>query len=263
MQHRYRWLLALTLMGHAACVGDPQGSTPQVCSSPSSQSSNDSIATSDLGTDGPDIVRVDWVQIHPVEVSTQPRLAVREGCALENTPKTRADASDDRHEKPLDPPPPQNIEVCDGIDNDDDGLVDEEFLDLDQDGEADCVDVDDDADGVLDTTDSCPHVPNPSQADADMDGIGDACDLDGDGDGVPVDEDCDDWSADIYPHHPEVCDGLDNDCSGVADDGFSDIDKDGIADCVDLDDDNDGVLDVNDTCPALYNPSQYPVDCEG
>ena len=262
MQHRLRWFLGLTLLGQMACFGDTLESMPLLCPSASTQTPDNPIGSSGLADDDSQVVRIDWVHIHQVDVLTKPALGDREGCALESAEKTRVE-SGDRHEKPLDPPPPEPVEVCDGIDNDDDGLVDEEFLDLDQDGEADCVDVDDDADGVLDTTDSCPHVPNPSQADADMDGIGDACDLDGDGDGVPIDEDCDDWSADIYPHHPEICDGLDNDCSGVADDGFSDIDGDGMADCVDLDDDNDGVLDANDTCPQLYNPSQYPVDCEG
>lgn len=53
------------------------------------------------------------------------------------------------------------------------------------------------------------------------------------------------------------CDGLDNDCDGTIDEGFSDTDGDGIADCVDPDDDNDCVLDVNDNCPLIRNASQY------
>ncbi len=48
---------------------------------------------------------------------------------------------------------------------------------------------------------------------------------------------------------PEQCNGLDDDCDGVADNGFPDNDQDGIADCVDDDDDNDGVGDQFDCEP--------------
>lgn len=46
--------------------------------------------------------------------------------------------------------------------------------------------------------------------------------------------DCDDTNAAIYPNNPEVCDGLDNDCNGVAEDGlqfytyYEDLDGDGF-----------------------------------
>jgi len=44
-------------------------------------------------------------------------------------------------------------------------------------GEIVVVDVaDSDADGVVDTSDNCPLVANPSQADVDRDGVGDVCD---------------------------------------------------------------------------------------
>ncbi len=48
---------------------------------------------------------------------------------------------------------------------------------------------------------------------------------------------------------PEVCDGLDNDCNAVTDDGFLDTDGDQMADCVDPDDDNDGSADGSDCAP--------------
>lgn len=53
-------------------------------------------------------------------------------------------------------------EICDGIDNDGDGQIDEGFPDADNDGVADCVD-------------NCPTFPNPNQTDADGNGIGDVC----------------------------------------------------------------------------------------
>lgn len=56
---------------------------------------------------------------------------------------------------------------------------------------------------------------------------------------------------------PEQCNGVDDDCNGVADEGMVDSDFDGIADCVDEDDDNDGTKDVLDCEP--FNP-QIHVD---
>jgi hypothetical protein len=55
-----------------------------------------------------------------------------------------------------------NLELCDGLDNDGDGSVDDGCLDAD-------------ADNVADAIDNCPRTANPDQADLDGDNLGDAC----------------------------------------------------------------------------------------
>ena len=55
---------------------------------------------------------------------------------------------------------------------------------------------------------------------------------------------------------PEICNGIDDNCDGRTDEGFPDTDGDGIADCVDPDIDGDGVLNIDDNCPYVFNPDQ-------
>ncbi len=49
----------------------------------------------------------------------------------------------------------------------------------------------------------------------------------------------------------EICNGVDDDCDGRVDNGFADTDGDGLADCIDPDDDNDGVADASDCAPLI------------
>jgi hypothetical protein len=151
-------------------------------------------------------------------------------------------------------------EVCDGLDNDCDKLVDNGFTDSDGDGDADCIDLDDDEDGILDVDDNCPLIENPGQYDLDGDGDGNACDDDDDGDGDPDDSDCAPLEPLANHFATEVCDAVDNNCNSQVDEGFTDADKDGLANCVDPDDDNDGSPDGDDCDPL--NANVFPAALE-
>ncbi len=153
-------------------------------------------------------------------------------------------------------------EVCDGVDNDCDGTVDGNFGDTDDDGVPDCLDLDDDGDNVSDLFDNCPLVPNPTQKTSDGDAIGDACDPDDDNDGALDAVDCAPLNPAVYPGAPEVCDGDDDNCDDVPDNGFADTDGDSLANCVDGDDDGDGVPDLSDLCPLVADPDQKNSDTD-
>jgi hypothetical protein len=127
------------------------------------------------------------------------------------------------------------LELCDGVDNNCNGQIDESFDDSENDGLADCIDPDDDNDEIEDSKDNCPSVPNPSQLDSDKDGMGNPCDEDDDNDGDPDETDCKPTNPDIYNGAVETCNGIDDDCDTVTD-------EEDAVDCLTYywDGDNDG-----------------------
>jgi hypothetical protein len=138
---------------------------------------------------------------------------------------------------------PRATELCDGIDNDCNGLIDDDdpamsgegqwYPDLDGDGYGD-------PGGVVMTQCAPPdgHVLNAS--------------------------DCDDGLAAVNPGEPEACNGLDDDCDGIIDDGvklifFVDADNDGHGNldmsteaCVIPPDHATSFDDCDDTDPLIH-----------
>ena len=153
-------------------------------------------------------------------------------------------------------------EACNGIDDNCLNGIDEGFTDADGDGVADCAGKDADSDGIPDQADNCPTVQNAGQQNADGDLLGDACDLDDDNDTVSDLEDCAPFDPTVSPVASEVCNGKDEDCDLVPDNGFPDTDQDAVANCVDEDDDGDGFVDAFDNCPATPNPDQKNSDSD-
>ena len=168
---------------------------------------------------------------------------------------------------------PEADDICDGIDNNCDGQIDEDgllgfFYDLDGDGAGDpnapvegCELLDNMVDNSLDCDDSNPEVSG--LAEEVCDGVDNDCDgeidndvanlyyVDSDGDGYGADEsqiqscellsgyvemggDCNDEDSSINPDALEVCDAIDNNCDGATDEDaadaveyYADADQDG------------------------------------
>lgn len=102
-------------------------------------------------------------------------------------------------------------EVCNEVDDDCDGSIDEGTPQLFW-----HIDADDDGHGEDDSDVLACRAPEGYVADA---------------------TDCDDTDATVYSGAPELCDGLDNNCDGTVDEGvWPDADADGVPTCTDCDD---------------------------
>jgi hypothetical protein len=177
---------------------------------------------------------------------------------------------------------PGDAEVCDGVDQDCDGAVDNGFANTDGDALADCLDPDDDNDGLFDSDEQLVHGTDPLDPDSDDDGLSDgievsvhgtepndpdsdddtigdadecgtgstAPDTDGDGDIDALDEDSDgDFVSDLH-------EAVDTDLATPV----GDLDGDGLLDHLDQDDDGDGVPSLLES--GAVSLSTQPVDTD-
>lgn len=83
---------------------------------------------------------------------------------------------------------------------------------------------------------------------------------DQDNDGFSIEEDCNDENAAIHPGAQELCNGIDEDCNGIADEPF-DLDRDGASIC-------NGLVDCDESDPTAF-PGNDEIedgvdnDCDG
>ena len=179
---------------------------------------------------------------------------------------------------------PGATEICDLIDNDCDTQIDDNDSSVDTStGSTFFRDADSDTFGnASNTTMSC-SVPagyvtdNTDCDDADAS----KKPVDSDADGVDACTDCDDNNNQNYPGNREICDSLDNDCDGIADDGsgqtyYRDADNDGYGTAANTTTDCSapiGYVDNSDDCDdasAAFSPDALEVcldgidnDCDG
>ncbi len=124
-----------------------------------------------------------------------------------------------------------------------------------------CNGIDDDCDGLVDGQDDDVQGASTWYEDADGDGYGDASG------GMPAchqpsghvadGSDCDDDDGEISPEAGEICNGIDDDCDGLVDDDDPSVTGRTMWYA---DDDGDGYGDASDYAPACDQPSGYVSD---
>lgn len=129
---------------------------------------------------------------------------------------------------------PEATEVCDGIDNDCNELIDEEDTNLSTENMI-VFYHDADGDGYGNVNDSFQGCIAPTNY-------------------VTNEDDCDDENSSSYPQADEFCDGMDNDCD-------EQIDEEPIdGETFYLDADGDGFGDINTSLRACVQPINYTYD---
>ncbi|HIE81129.1 MAG TPA: hypothetical protein EYQ07_01095 [Candidatus Poseidoniales archaeon] len=164
-------------------------------------------------------------------------------------------------------------ELLDGIDNDCDQIIDEDYFTIDS-----------DSDGLYDYEEYHNFSTNPFDGDTDGDGLPDGlevntygsnplwADPDYDEDGWYWFQDCQDNDPERAPLRPEALDGKDNDCDDIIDEGFSELDSDSdglddfdeyhnlSTDPNDDDTDGDGLKDGYEVSVSKSNPVVFDFD---
>ena len=188
---------------------------------------------------------------------------------------------------------PAALEIEDEIDNDCDGVVDNDTASYDDDGDCYCEaesclgstdpDCDEPQPGDCDDEDESIH-PDATDSEDEPDGIDDNCDGLTDGYDGPDDEDedgwsvgagdCDDSDPEVHPGASETVNDLDDDCDGIVDneteaydddgDGYSELD----GDCVDSDpalapDVPELLNGIDDNCDGQVDENTDAADDDG